>query len=240
LSPAAEGFATAGGVPPGPLPSNMPGLPDIVATARSSFHSAFAKGKPSRFLDFLDFKFKRYLTPWIVRHVWLWGVCLLSLGLMVQVATYLYKSLPRLEEVSVAVPLDAKLRKDFVDDLIRNRKTPKVQETPHVDEPRRPAPGVAQSRKPEVDWHDEYSKMTLRQLIAERTSLDEKFPERGTRLTLWSIFYLTAVVTAILGTILTLVALRVCCELMIVVFDIAASLTAIANNTALSGRSSRD
>ena len=82
--------------------------------------------------------------------------------------------------------------------------------------------------------------MTLRQLRAERKSLDEKFPETGTRWTLWSTFYLAAAAAAVLGTILTLVILRVWCELIIVIFNIAASLTTIADNTALSGKSSRD
>ena len=84
--------------------------------------------------------------------------------------------------------------------------------------------------------------MTVRQLKAERKSLDEKFPETETRLmwSWWSARYLAYAVAAVLGTILTLVMLRVCCELIIVVFHIAGSLTTIANNTALSGKSSRD
>jgi hypothetical protein len=134
------------------------------------------------------------------------------------------------------------MRKGFLDDMIRNKEGPEVTETPRREFPPGsvvPAPGVAQEREPEPDWRDEYSKMTLRQLRKERESLDEKFPETGTRWTLWSTFYLASAAAAVLGTILTLVVLRVCCELIIVVFNIAASLTTIADNTAISGKSPR-
>ena len=100
----------------------MPSLPDLEGPRRSSFHSAFPKGTPSRFLDFFDFGFKRYLTPWIVRHIWLWAVCLLGLGLMIQVAIYLHKSLPSQEVVSLPIPPEARMRKGFLDDLIRNKE----------------------------------------------------------------------------------------------------------------------
>jgi hypothetical protein len=239
-----DGFAASGGAPT-QLPASMPSLPDLGAPGRPSFPSAFPKGTPSGFLDFFDFGFKRYLTPWIVRHVWLWAVCLLGLGLMIQVAMYVQKSLPTRETVSLPIPPDARMRKGFLDDLIRNKERPEVAETPNNEFPRapgnfRPGPGVAPRREPEADWRDEYSKMTLRKLKAERTSLDENFPETGTRWTAWSIFYLASAAAAVLGTTLTLIILRVICELIIVVFHIAASLTTIANNTALSGKSSRD
>jgi hypothetical protein len=221
----------------------MPSLPDLEALRKSSFPSAFPKGTPSNILDFLDFGFKRYLTPWIMRHIWLWAVCLLGLGLTIQVAISVYKSLPRREVVSLAIPPEARMRKGFLDDLIRNKETPETTEPPRREFPAAnvpPVPGVGPKREPEADWRDEYSKMTLRQLRAERKSLEERSPETGTRWTMWSIFYLTTAVAAVLGTILTLVIIRVWCELIIVVFNIAASLTTIANNTSHSGEPSRD
>jgi hypothetical protein len=240
-SSGADGFAAPDSAPPGQLPPSMPSLPDLEAPRKSSFPSAFPKGTPSSFLDFLDFGFKHYLTPWIVRHVWLWAVCLLGLGLMIQVAIYVHKSLPTQEVVSLAIPPEAKMRKGFLDDLIRNKETPKVTEIPRGESPSgriHAAPQVDREREP--DWRDEYSKMALRQLKAERKSLDENFPETGTRWTLWSTFYLVAAVAAVLGTILTLVTLRVCCEVIIVIFNVAASLTTIADNTAVSRKLSRD
>ena len=230
---------------PAQLPPSMPSLPDLAAPGRPSFASAFPKGTPSRFLDFFDFGFKRYLTPWIVRHIWLWTVCLLGLGLMIQVAIYVHKSLPSREVVNLAIPPEARMRKGFLDELIRNKERPEVTETPRGEFPQRnvfpapEAPEVARNREPEPSWRDEYSKMTLRQLRKERESLDESFPETGTRWTLWSTLYLATAAAAVLGTILTLVILRVCCELIIVVFNIAASLTTIADNTAISGKSPR-
>jgi hypothetical protein len=228
---------------PAQLPPSMPSLPDLESPRMSSFPSAFPKGVPSRFLNFLDFGFKRYLTPWIVRLTWLWAVCLLGLGLMIQVAIYLHKSLPSREVVRLDVPFEAKLREQFLDDLIRNKQRPEVAETPRDEFPPGnvpPAPELVRKREPEATWRDEYSKMTLRQLRAERESLGEKFPETGTRWTLWSTFYLAAAAAAVLGTMLTLVVVRVCCELIIVIFNIAVSLTTIADSTALSGKSPRD
>ena len=240
--PGADGFAALDSAPPpGQLPAGMPSLPDLEAPRKSSFPSAFPKGTPSSFIDFLDFGFKRYLTPWIVRHVWLWAVCLLGLGLMVQVAVYVHKSLPTQEVVSLAIPPEAKMRKGFLDDLIRNKETPKVTEIPKGESPPGNIPaarGVDREREP--DWREEYSKMALRQLKAERKSLDEKFPETGTRWTLWSTFYLVSAGAAVLGTTLSLVILRVVCELIIVIFSIAAALTTISDNTAVSRKSSRD
>lgn len=221
----------------------MPSLPNPEMPRRTSFPSAFPKGPPSNFIDFFDFRFKRYLTPWIVRHVWLWGFCLLALGVAVQVARDVYKSLPTREVVRLHVPYEAQLRKNLLDRLLR-KTTPDTTTDPKTEfSPVRslPEPEVS-TRKPkqQKNWEEEYGKMSPRQLKAERQSLEEKFPETGERWTSWSTFYLATAAAAILGTILTLVVLRVCCEVLIVVFNIATTLTAIADNTAMSGKSPRD
>ena len=175
-------------------------------------------------------------------------MCLLGLGTLIEVAINVRKSLPTQETVSLPVPSEARMKKTFIDYLIRDKETrkivetPKVPETPTVRSPEEAVPpAIATIRKPEPEpgWRDEYSKLTLRQLKAERESLDEKFPETGTRWTAWSIYYLAAAAAAVLGTVLVLVLLRVWCELIIVIFNIAVSLTTIANNTAPSGKSSR-
>ena len=82
----------------------MPPLPDLASAGQAVVPGHFPEGDAIRFLDFFDFGFKRYLTPWIVRHIWLWTVCLLGLGLMIQVAVYVHKSLPSREVVKSAYP----------------------------------------------------------------------------------------------------------------------------------------
>ncbi|MEX2285659.1 MAG: hypothetical protein WD648_01140 [Planctomycetaceae bacterium] len=225
------------------LGSSEPIRPIKKAAKTSSKGGERDKQSVSSFLDFFDFGFKRYLTPCIVRHVWLWAVCLMGLGLMIQVAMYFYKSLPSRYAVSLPIPFEAQMRKSCLDDLIRKEEMAEVRKAPEAKSPReniRPAPPVAPTREPEANLCDEYSKMTVSQLKAERKSLDKKFPETGTRWKSWSIFYLAAAAAAVFATILTLVILRVCCEMLIVVFNIAASLTVIAANTARSGKSPRD
>jgi hypothetical protein len=239
--PVANGSVNQGGAPPpGQLPPNMPGFPALDLPNSPSLQSAFPKGAPLGVFEFFDFGFKRYLTPWIVRLVWVWGVCLLALGLLIQVAVYVHKSMPSKEVVRLSIPPDARMKKLLLDDLIQRKERSEVTRSPRRESapPAVPsAPGVVPRREPEPDWYDQYAKMTLRQLRTERQSLEDKFPETGTKWTVWSVYYLAAAGAAVLGTILTLVFLRVVCELIIVVFNIAMSLTTIANNTSALGTS---
>lgn len=220
--------------PLGQLPPNLSNFPAYGLPKSISVQSAFPKGEPSRFLDFFDFGFKRYLTPWIVRRVWLWGTCLLVLALVIQITVYVHKSLPSREVVNLPIPPDVRMQKEILDEFIQEKETSEVTET-HRRElsstDAHPAPKFNPKSEPETDYFELYPKMTLEQLRAERQSLEKQFPETGKKWTTLSVYYLFATAIVVLGTILVLVFLRVVCELIIVVFNIAISLSEIANNT---------
>lgn len=194
-------------------------------------------------LELLDFKFKRYLTPWIIRFVWVWVFCGLLLASTIHVAVCAYKSLPKRETVSIVLAEDVIERKRALDvSIMLKRSRPAQEERQNHSDNKMPSRNTALRRTEEVprqdaprvedrpaDWLEKYQKMALEQLLEEQKKLDSQFPTSKQQWAAWSFYYLFSALSSILAAILTLVALRVGCECVIVIFNIAESLKTLAH-----------
>jgi predicted nucleic-acid-binding Zn-ribbon protein len=71
-----------------------------------SFHSTVARRfkKPSSAWDFLDFKFEKYLTPWIIRITWVMSCGMAVVLLLVLLVTFATNSAASDESAPIEVP----------------------------------------------------------------------------------------------------------------------------------------
>lgn len=194
-------------------------------------------------IELLDFKFKRYLTPWIIRFVWVWIFCGLLLASTIHVAVCAYKALPKRETVPVVLAEGVLERKQALDASITlKRSRPAKHESQDRGDNRTPGRNTPPSGTEEasresprvedrpVDWFEKYQKMPLKQLLEEQKKLDSQFPTSKEQWAAWSFYYVFSALSSILAAILTLVALRVGCECVIVIFNIAESLKTLAHH----------
>ena len=187
----------------------------------------------ARLIWLLDLKFERYLTPWIIRFTWLWTIVLILAGWSLYTAIGLYQVMPRRTEVQLSIPLQIEEEMRAISRLIAMKEWEDQQRTPRggqqPPEPREEySPGPETAERP--DPLEKYKSMSLGQLKSELERLKKQYPESEKRLT-WNkvalAFYSTSVVGSVLSSCLFLLALRVVCELVIVIFNVASTLSEI-------------
>ena len=183
----------------------------------------------------LDFKFERYLTPWIIRRVWLWAVILAAFVVSVYVAVGCYNSLPERRVVEVDKPHEtlqaiSRIQTEIFRRELEERTRPQPRFQPSPEPTREPV----RERPPEpkaAEQPDPYGEMTLEQLRKELARLQE--PEFRTEwiwsFQRWALLLFSAIAIAAFLCLL-LLWLRVVCEAIIVVFNIATTLTDIKHS----------
>lgn len=190
-------------------------------------------GVLSRLIYFLDLRFERYLTPWIIRRTWVWAICVMCLLLLSHLCLCSYRALPRREVVRQRIPMDVAEKKERLallimqKSLVAERPQPRIAPRTASVEPPRDEPRRRTLEQPQKE-EDKYASMTLEQLQAEKADLDRRYAETKEEW-VWGQwwFYGLAALIGVLSAVLALVSLRVACEFVIVVFNIAMALTAM-------------
>lgn len=194
------------------------------------------QSKPARaawvpfFIDLLDLKFKRYLTPQIIRGFWL-------LALLLGISTWGYTCLSRLPPMSETLTIQRdpsiKMRLYVLGKMIDEKESELRQKGNRQVRPQQELESEQQQIAKPLESEQQqivrlFSKMSLDQLIAEKKKLEDQYPISRSVFNFrgWSLYGLLAAIST-LGTIITLLFCRVACEMMIVIFNIAKSLVQI-------------
>ena len=148
------------------------------ASSSSEATSLFAK-----VIWLLDLRFRRYLTPWIIRFTWLWAILLIVAGWSFYSAVGLWRVMPRTQTVELTIPTNIERQKRTLSFTIA-MKEPQEQrrrpaQPPNDTEPDRDdAPQQTPSTTPdEEDLLAKYGSMTVAQLRAELAKLTKQYPE---------------------------------------------------------------
>ena len=177
-----------------------------------------------------DPKFERYITPDIISLFWVLCLILALLGVAIFALGTLRIALPQETSVPVVRPDEVVYREGTLTDLIAEGEFEKMmaesRETETPEEPQvRP---VAAQKRPKFDpdaIRAEYSKLSLDQLRAELTKLEKAHPSSRTEWVYSHCFlYPLWIAAALVATVLCLLIIRMACEFLCVIFNIATHL----------------
>jgi len=191
--------------------------------------------KPRRGLAYyLDLRFERYLTPWIVRMTWLWTILATLLGIAIYAMVRLPAALPYEETVENDIPYAIRHEIAEIKTLIFQKElfADNRQRRPQQRDGREGAVPAQEAEQPSIERAQKpnYAVMTLEQLKAKLAKLEQQYPETTKQMNLnreGMFFYILSVAATVIGGILSLLALRVTCEFLIVIFNIATSISVI-------------
>ncbi len=187
----------------------------------------------NRLVYFLDLKFERYLTPQIIRIVWVLllalSICGLGLTLLARLPTAAprslqvinpqrasqYNKIATLEQLILEKEREREQEEWEKQQKIRlQQRRQELQERQQQDEYEVP--------KAQPTLRDQYAKMSLEQLRNELNKLEQQYPEYLTKTDFTgAAWYALFAAATILSTIITLLICRVICEMCIVIFNIA-------------------
>lgn len=192
-----------------------------------------SKGFRARIAYALDLKFERYITPQIIRLVWALSLVLALLGVSIYALGGLQAALPRRVSVHNPRPDEVLRREAVIAALIAEKEFAHRMAESRADERPRPQqpPPVAADEEPRSERErirNEYGKLSVEELRARLVKLEEEYPSYRLE---WvfqqTLLYPLLVAAAIVSAVLALLAVRIVCEFLCVVFNIAAHLAAI-------------
>jgi ABC-type multidrug transport system fused ATPase/permease subunit len=93
--------------PPSTNPVPTPVNPDLRGKYRTAALSAFQESNSP--LDLFDWKFEKYLTPWILRFTWIAALVIVSLMLLFSMASFVLSYMPDLQQAEVAAVAPARI-----------------------------------------------------------------------------------------------------------------------------------
>ncbi len=193
----------------------------------------------------LDPKFERYITPQIIRVFWVLSLVLTFLGVLIYALGGLQTALPR--KISVPNPRSDEVvyRESIIADLIEDKQFERMMAESRREEPQEstePSP-IAVDDKPKKlkpdfeDIQNEYEKMSLEQLRATLEKLEREHPSHRTE---WvyqhTVLYPLWVAAAAVAAVLSLLVLRMVCEFLCVVFNIATHLNEVRQSLSIAAR----
>lgn len=235
--PAAEERADAG-KGAGNAHQGGAGPSSLASRARGSFGRRLL----ARIVHVLDPKFERYITPEIIRLVWGLSLLLGFLGVSIYALGGLQAALPRRASLANVRPEVVLRREAIIGVLIeekeferslaqvRSRETPETRERPQV----------AVDEKPALDWvkiHEEYERMGIEELRAAMGKLEKEYPSYRTKwLFRHTFLYPLWVAAGLAATVLGLLMIRVLCESLCVVFNIAIHLDELRKSLSVTTR----
>lgn len=194
-----------------------------------------ARSPLARLIDMLDFRFERYLTPELIRLFWVVSLVLAAVSVCLSALGGLPYALPHRIQVENRLAFDTQRRMALIADLIEERERLQARKAAVAADaaPRAGFPQFDSAELPvaEPDPRAEYRALgglTLDQLKAERARLEREFPTyRSEWVVRNSVIYVLTCVALLLVAVLALLVVRIVCEMLVVVFNIANHLQAI-------------
>lgn len=196
-----------------------------------------------RLIYALDPRFERYITPQIIRVFWALSLILALLAVMIYALGSLQTALPRTISVPNTRPREVVYRESVIADLIEIKEFEQMMAESRREEPpepREPSPPVSADDKPKIpkpdpkDIRNEYEKLSLEQLRANLAKLEQEHPTHRTE---WvyqqTLLYPLWVSAAVVTVVLNLLIIRMVCEFVCVVFNIAAHLSEIRRSLSM-------
>lgn len=189
------------------------------------------KGIANRLVYVLDPKFERCITPQIIRVFWALSLVLALLGVLIYALGSFQVALPRSVPVPNSLPDEVVCRESVLTDLIDDKELEQMlaESRPEPSTESRDLPPARVDNKPSLDLaaiRDEYEELSLKQLRAEMKKLEKAHPLYRTE---WvyrhTLLYPLWVAAAAVAAVLNLLIIRMACEFLCVVFNIATHLS---------------